>query len=144
MADSTPVIKALDALKLKYQRETMEDGFERFDITIDDAEHLEATGILYQPDGEDAAFRLLGYVDEIAADKEVEQLRALLALNGDLPTGAFCLDPDEGVIFMTVNIPVDALNPEMLEWALEFLFVAQEMYFDEFYGEDVPDEIAQG
>ena len=144
MADIAPITSALDALKLKYTHEKLEDGFESFTIRMDDSEELEVTGILYDSE-EGAAFRLLGYVDELSADQESVQLKTLLALNGDLPTGAFCLDPEEGVIYVTVNLPLDAIKPEMLEWALEFLLVAQEIYFQEFYG-DAPDgeELAQG
>jgi hypothetical protein len=144
MADIAPITAALDALQLKYTHEKLEDGFESFTIRIDDTEEIEVTGILY--DGEEGgAFRLLGYVDELNAEQETLQLKTLLALNGDLPTGAFCLDPEEGVIYVTVNLPVEAVEAKMLEWALEFTLVAQEIYFQEFYG-DAPEgeEIAQG
>jgi hypothetical protein len=144
MADIAPITAALDALKLKYAHEKVEDGFDNFTITLDDAEGIEVTGLLY--DGEDgSAFRLLGYVDELSQEQEAVQLKTLLALNGDLPTGAFCLDPEEGVVYVTVNLPVEAVEPKMLEWALEFTLVAQELYFQEFYG-DVPEgeDLAQG
>ncbi len=48
----------------------------------------------------------IAYVDEVDEDNTLEQLKLVLVLNGDLPTGAFCLDPEEGVIDVTVNLPV--------------------------------------
>lgn len=144
MADIAPVTAALDALKLKYKHETLEDGFTSFVITLDDSEELEVNGILYDSE-EGASFRLLGYVDELSTEQELVQLKTLLALNGDLPTGAFCLDPEEGVIYVTANLPIEAVTAETIDWMLEFLLIAQELYFQEFYG-DTPDgeDIAQG
>ena len=141
MPDIKPVTDALTALELKYVHESVEEGVERFAITIDETEHVEATGLLYDsPEG--AVFRLMGYVDEVQPDDELEQLRTLLTINVDLVTGAFCLDREENVIYATVSFPVNAVSKETIEWGLEFLLVAQDLYFQEFYEED-EEEIAQ-
>jgi hypothetical protein len=44
-----------------------------------------------------------------------------------------------------VNLPLEAVTALMIDWVIEFLFSAQELYFQEFYG-DAPDgeELAQG
>lgn len=128
----------LEELGLKFEAAGVEDGVHRYHITIDDSENIGVEGLLY--DAEDGMFfRLLAYVDEVQADREIEQLSTLLALNMDIPTGAYCLDDEEDVLLVTVNIPVNDLNPGIISWVLEFLLVAQQVYFDEFYGTELED-----
>jgi hypothetical protein len=142
MPDLKPVTDALDALELKYGHEAVEDGVVRFDIVVDEAEHVEATGLLYDsPEG--AVFRLMGYVDEVQPEDELDQLRTLLAINIDLVTGAYCLDREQNVVYATVSFPLDAVSKDTLDWGLEFLLMAQDLYFQEFYGEEEGDA-AQG
>jgi hypothetical protein len=89
--------------------------------------------------------RLLSYVDELDPDNSTDQLRLLMTLNGDLPTGSFCLDPEEDIIYATVNVPLDQLNAEQLSWLVEFLLVAQEIYDEELNPEGgAGDVVAQG
>jgi hypothetical protein len=134
----------LGELKLPFEREQVEDDLARFEIKIDEAEGLEAIALLYSTeDGE--MVRLLSYVDELDPDNSTDQLRLLMTLNGDLPTGSFCLDPEEDIIYATVNVPLDQLNAEQLSWLVEFLLVAQEIYDEELNPEGgAGDVVAQG
>jgi hypothetical protein len=133
----------LGELKLPFEREQVEDDLTRFEIRIDEAEGLEAIALLYSTeDGE--MVRLLSYVDELDPDKPNDQLRLLMTLNGDLPTGSFCLDPEEDIIYATVNVPLEQLDAEQLSWLVEFLLVAQEIYDEELNGESGGDVVAQG
>ena len=132
----------LAELKLPFEREQVEDDLVRFEIKLDEAEGLEAIALVYKTeDGE--MVRLLSYVDELDSDAPVDQLRLLMTLNGDLPTGSFCLDPEEDIIYATVNMPTDQLNAEQLSWLVEFLLVAQEIY-DEELNPEGGDVVAQG
>jgi hypothetical protein len=132
----------LAELKLPFEREQVEDDLVRYEIKIDEAEGLEAIALLYSTeDGE--MVRLLSYVDELDSESPVDQLRLLLTLNGDLPTGSFCLDPEEDIIYATVNVPLEQLGGEQLSWLVEFLLVAQEIY-DEELNPEGGDVVAQG
>jgi hypothetical protein len=140
--DTSRFESLLSELKLPFEKEQVEDDLARFEIRLDEAEGLEAIALLYSTeDGE--MVRLLSYVDELDSEKPNEQLRLLLTLNGDLPTGSFCLDPEEDIIYATVNVPLDQLNSEQLSWLVEFLLVAQEIYDEELNGES-GDVVAQG
>jgi len=120
----------LGELKLPFEKEQVEEDLLRYAVKIDEAEGLEALALLYSTeDGE--YVRLLGYVDELDPDNATEQLKLLLTLNGDLPTGSYCLDPEEEIIYATVNVPAAELNAEQLSWLVEFLLVAQEIYDEE-------------
>lgn len=132
------VESVLKELGLKYSAAGEEDGVLRYQITMDEADNIGVEGLLYDAE-EGVFFRLLAYVDEVQEGRELEQMGLLLTLNMDIPTGAFCLDDEEGVLLVTVNIPVNDLNPGIVSWVLEFLLVAQQVYFDEFYGPDEGD-----
>jgi hypothetical protein len=132
---------ALKQLGFKYEHETIEDGAERFLIMVDESEELEVTGIAYTSD-DGTYFRLLAYVDELSEDGAMAQLTTLMALNGELPTGAFCMDPEEHVIYVTVNLPAAEITAEMLGYMIDFLFFAQDAYYEEQYpehGDGLPD-----
>jgi hypothetical protein len=127
----------LGELKLPFEREQIEPELVRYQLRIDEAEGIEAIALLYST--EDGQYvRLLSYVDELNSDEPVEQLKLLLTLNGDLPTGSYCLDPEEEIVYATVNAPLESLNAEQLSWLVEFLLVAQEIYDEELSpgGED--------
>jgi hypothetical protein len=126
--------EALKQLGFKFEQETMEDGAERFLIVVDESEELEVTGVAYLSD-DGTYFRLLAYVDELSEDGAIAQLTTLMALNGELPTGAFCMDPEEHVIYVTVNLPAAEITADMLGFMIDFLFFAQDVYYEEQYPE---------
>ena len=137
------VKKTISELGFKHEMNPgQEPGTEIYEIRIDEAENISVTGLLYETE-EGAFFRLMSYVDEINKEKPMEQLTLLMALNLDIPTGAYCLDPEDDVILATVNIPMAELTAELLGWVIEFLIVAQEVYFQEFYPAD-PEKMPQG
>ena len=130
----------LGELKLPFTREEVEADLTRFEVKLDEAEGLEAIALVYgTEDGE--MVRLLSYVGELDPDAPLDQLRLLLTLNGDLPTGSFCLDPEEDIVYATVNVPLAQLDAEQLSWMVEFLLVAQEIYDEELNG---PEVVAEG
>jgi hypothetical protein len=129
------IAEALKTLGYKYAQQALEDGTEQYTITVDESEQLEVTGFLYHTD-DGSYFRLMGYVDELSEDGTVPQLSLLLALNGDIPTGAFCMDPEEHVIYVTVNLPAAELTADLLGYMIDFLFWAQDLYYEEFYPEN--------
>lgn len=132
MKEALQIDALLNELGFAFQHEQIEEDLIHYEITVDAGEELTVTAFLYNsPDG--VYLRLQAYVDELSGDDPLRQLSQVLELNGDLPTGAFCLDPDESFIYVTVNLPVAGLVPEMLGWVIEFLFVAQEVYYQEFY-----------
>ncbi|MCH7472762.1 YbjN domain-containing protein [bacterium] len=142
MEEIAKVNAVLDELGFPYSHEHVEENVEGYTITLDAGEDLELDGLLYETE-DGAFFRLLAYVDEVSEERRLEQLTLLLALNGEMPTGAYCLDPEEMVVYTTVNVPVGELNSDLISWVFEFLFVSQEVYLREFYGDDAPEE-AQG
>jgi hypothetical protein len=131
----------LGELKLPFTREEVVPELVRFEIQVDEAEGLGAVALVYS--SEDGQFvRMLSYVDELDSDAPIDQLRLLMTLNADLPTGSFCLDPEEDIIYATVNVPLDEqLDAEQLSWLVEFLLVAQEIYDEEQGG---PEVVAEG
>jgi hypothetical protein len=142
MEASKTVKKTIKDLGFNYEATPgQEPGTEVYDILVDEAENIEVNGLLYETE-DGAFFRLMSYVDEINKDKPLEQLSLLMALNLDIPTGAYCLDPEDDVILATVNIPLAELTAELLGWVIEFLIVAQEVYFQEFYPVD-PEKMPQ-
>jgi hypothetical protein len=138
MEETTAISAALTELGFKFAHVPIEDGVERFDITIDEAEELEVGAILYQTD-EGTFLRLMAYVDELSEDDPLAQLTLLMALNGNVPTGAFCMDPAEKVIYATVNIPAEEISSNLLGYMIDLMMIIQEIYFQEYY-EDEPDE----
>ncbi|MBN2080793.1 hypothetical protein JW859_01165 [bacterium] len=135
MNKSQQIREMLEALSLNYEHNVLDEHMESFDIILDEAEDLVATGLLYETD-EGEAFRLLAYMDHLDEDNALEQLSLLMAINGELPLGAYCMDPEEQAIYSTVNLPLADLNQEMLGWLLEYIFAAQDLYFQEFATED--------
>ncbi len=132
MKEALQIDALLNELGFAYEHEQLEEDLIHYEITVDAGEQLTVTAFLYNsPDG--VYFRLQAYVDELSGEDPLRQLTQVLALNGDLPTGAFCLDPDENFIYITVNMPAADITPELLGWVIEFLFVAQEVYYQEFY-----------
>jgi len=140
MEGTATVNAILKDLELTYDHEIVEEGVEHYDIVVDPEEDLRVSGVLYTTD-DGPYFRVLCYVDELDKDHGEEQLTKLMVLNCDIPTGAFCLDPDEGVILVTVNMPLGDLNAEFLSWTIEFCLAAQDIYFEEYYPEN-GDELA--
>jgi hypothetical protein len=132
MKEALQIDALLNELGFAFEHEQLEEDLIHYEITVDAGEQLTVTAFLYNtPDG--VYFRLQAYVDELSEDGPLEQLSKVLALNGDLPTGAFCLDQEENLIYVTVNMPALEITPDMLSWVIEFLFVAQEVYYQEFY-----------
>ena len=132
MKEAIHIDAVLGDLGFVFEHEQLEDDLIHYEITVDAGEQLTVSAFLYSsPDG--VYFRLQAYVDEVSGDDPLKQLAQVLALNGDLPTGAFCLDPEENYIYVTVNMPAREITPDMLSWVIEFLFVAQEVYYQEFY-----------
>jgi hypothetical protein len=142
MEETKTVDAALAQLGFKYKHEAIEEGVEHYEITVDEEENLVVSGILYKTE-EGAYIRLLVYVDELSEEQPYEQLALLMTLNGDIPTGAYCLDHEEDSILVTVNVPVQEITVELLGWVVEFMFVAQEVYYEEYYPADAED-MAQG
>lgn len=133
---------ALDGLGFKHRHEATADSIEYFEIVIDEGEEIAVSGLLY--DNEDGSFfRLLAYIDELSEDKPLEQLSVLMALNGEVPYGAYCMDPLEQVIYFTINMPVDEALPKVLAFLIDFLLVSQDVYDQEYPSEDDA-EIPQG
>lgn len=131
MKDTQAVMDMLSQLELKYDHGTVDESMEFFEITLDESEGLNVTGLLYEAE-EGAAFRLLAYMDDLEEDDALEQLSLLMALNGEIPVGAFCMDPEQQVIYSTVNLPIADLEPELLSWLLEYIFAVQNLYYQEY------------
>lgn len=142
MKETARMQELLNQLELKYTFRVLSDVIEEFEIVVDVEDDLRLSGLLYRAE-EEVYFRLYGYIDELDKDNAVEQLSKLMALNLDIPTGAYCLDPDEGVIMITINMPFDSLTPDYLSWGIEFCITSQEIFYDEYYPE-TPEDIAQG
>jgi hypothetical protein len=139
MEETKVVIDALNELGYSFKQVPVEDDAVRFDITVDQGEDLGVVALLYRVNGE-AGLRLMAYVDEVSKDEPLEHLRDVLALNGDLPLGAYCLDPEEDLIYVTLNMPLEEMNADNLAFMVEALLAAQEFYFLEFYEEDLQPE----
>lgn len=125
-------------LGFTFERKAGDEGIENYTIVIDEAENLAVSGVLYKTD-EGEYIRLTAYVDEVNEERPVDQLSLLLSLNLDIPTGAYCLDAEENVVLVTVNIPASETTADLLGWVIEFMIVAQEVYYQEFYtSEEMP------
>jgi hypothetical protein len=140
--DTAAIKTLLDELKLPYTSEQVESDLVSYTIRVDEAENIEVTALVYDTE-EGTYLRLMSYVDELDPAAALEQLKVLMTLNGELPVGAYCMDPDEEVIYATVNSPVAELDAEYLSWLIEFLLVAQEIYDQELSGEG-PEVVAEG
>lgn len=131
MKDTQTIMDMLKKLELKFDHGSVDESMEFFEISLDESEGLNATGLLYEAE-EGAAFRLLAYMDDLDEESAMEQLSLLMALNGEIPVGAFCMDPEQQVIYSTVNLPVSDLEPDLLSWLLEYVFAVQNLYFQEY------------
>ena len=125
-------------LGFSFRRESGVEGVENYTITIDESENLVVSAVLYNTE-EGVYLRITAYVDEVNEDRPLDQLSMLLALNLDIPTGAYCLDAEDNVVLVTVNIPAPEVTADLLGWVIEFMIVAQEVYYQEFYtADDMP------
>jgi hypothetical protein len=135
MKDTQAIKDILAELEVKYEHGDVEDDMEFFEIVIDEDEDLVATGLLYEGD-EGAAFRLLAPMDRLSEDHPVSQLSLLMALNGELPVGAFCMDPEQQTIYSTVSVSVADLTVKHLGWLLDYIFAVQDFYYQEYGASD--------
>jgi len=135
MKDTQTIKDMLSKLELKFDHGSVDESMEFFEIALDESEGLNVTGLLYEAE-EGAAFRLLAFMDDLDEQEALEQLSLLMALNGEIPVGAFCMDPEQQVIYSTVNLPVADLEPDLLSWLLEYVFAVQNLYFQEYGLED--------
>ncbi|GEM_PF-3277765 len=135
MKDTQAIKDILAELEVQYEHGDVEDDMEFFEIVIDEDEDLVATGLLYESD-EGAAFRLLAPMDRLSEDNPVSQLSLLMALNGELPAGAFCMDPEQLTIYSTVSVPVPDLTAKYLGWLLDYIFAVQDFYYQEYGASD--------
>jgi len=144
----------LGELELSWSSTDGEDGLALYNIVIDAENDLELTAVMYggeDGDGEEGSpgepdeffVRLLAYVDELSVDTPLDQLSLLMKLNCELPTGAYCMNPVDNVIYATMNIPVSDLSVESLDWAMDFLLDCQSIFFYEYYGDEDGDGGAQ-
>lgn len=123
---------ALDELGLRYSSELAEPELYHYGIKFDESEDLEIDAVLYLADGE-PFLRLMAYADDLSETQSDSQMRLLLALNGELPAGAFCMDPESGTIYATCNLAVTDLAGEALSEAIELLLYCIEVYDGSFY-----------
>ena len=86
------VNSALKKLGYAAEHKQVADNITAYEITVDAGEEIYFTGMLVQ-DEEGADFRLLAFVDKLDEDSPLDQLKAVMGLNGELPAGAFCMDP---------------------------------------------------
>ncbi|MCC7478555.1 hypothetical protein IT575_08870 [bacterium] len=125
----------LGELAVSFQKEEQEEGVIRYDLSPDSADGEMLTGILY-PTEAGHYLRLMVYIDELQQDGALVMLKELMAMNGELPTGAYCMDPDEELIYATVNIPMEGLVAQPLAEAIEVLFMAQDLFDETFFPEN--------
>jgi hypothetical protein len=142
MLDTGKMQDILNQLELKYTFRKLNDEIEEYEITVDAEEDLRLSALHYHAE-EETYVRLYGYVDELDDENAMEQLSKLLSLNLDIPAGAYCLDTEEGIIMITINLPFESLTPDYLSWAIEFCITSQDIFYSEYYPED-PEEIAKG
>ena len=134
----------LRQLELSWSDTEGEDGLVLYNIPIDPENDMEITVVLYG-DGEEGYFaRLLAYVDELSVEDPLDQLSTLMKLNCELPAGTYCMNPVDNVIYATMNVQLEGLEAESLDWAMDFLLDCQSIFFSEFYGDsDGGDDTAQ-
>jgi hypothetical protein len=126
----------LRLLELSWSDSDGEDGLVLYNIVIDADDDLELTAVMYGDAEEGIFVRLLAYVDELSPDDPLEQLSTLMKLNCELPAGTYCMNPVDNVIYATMNIPLDELDAESLDWGMDFLLDCQSIFFSEFYGDE--------
>ena len=134
----------LGELELSWSSSDGEDGLALYNIVIDAENDLELTAVMYgsEPDEEgvdheDEEFyvRLLAYVDELSVDTPLDQLSLLMKLNCELPAGTFCLNPVDSVVYATLNLQLEDLEPEDLDSAMNHVLDCQDYFFQEYYGD---------
>lgn len=131
MKDTQAIKDILAELEVSYEHGNVDDDMEFFEMILDEDEDMIVTGLLYE--GEDgASFRMLAPMDQLSEDQLVNQLSLLMALNGELPVGAFCMDPEQRTVYSTVNVPAADLTADYLGWLLDYVFAVQDFYYQEF------------
>lgn len=123
---------ALGELGLRFSTELVEPEVYHYTIKLDESEDLEIEGILYMAEAE-AFLRLMVFADDLSETQADSQMRLLLALNGELPGGAFCMDPETGTVYATCNLSLDGLEAEKLSESIELLLFCLEVYDGAFY-----------
>ncbi len=135
--DAAAVLEGLlSELGTSFQKEEQEEGVIRYDISPDTTDGEVLTGILY-PTEAGHFLRLMVYIDELQQENALTMLKELMAMNGELPTGAYCMDPDEELVYATVNMAVEGLTAAPLAEAIEILFMAQDLFDETFFPEDL-------
>jgi hypothetical protein len=124
----------LQELSISFNKEDQEEGILRYEVYPEDADGEGFTGILYHTD-EGHYLRLMAYVGELPLEDQLPMLKELLAMNGELPAGAYCMDPDEEIVYATVNMALTSLGSAQLAEAVELLFLAQDLFDQTFYPE---------
>lgn len=135
MKDTEAIKSLLADLGVSFEHGNVDDDMEFFEIVVDEAEDLVVTGLLYEGE-EGAAFRMLAPMDRLSDDHPLDQLSLLMALNGELPVGSFCMDPEQQTIYSTVSTPVKDLAVDYLGWLLDYIFAVQDFYYQEFGASD--------
>ena len=135
MNETENIIAALNELGYTFNQLQVDEDAVRFDITVDPGEELGVVGLLYRINGE-WGFRLMAHIDELDKEQPLAQLKNVMSLNGDIPLGAYCLDPEEDLLYVTVNVPFEDISADNLAFLVEALLAAQEFYYLEFYGDD--------
>jgi hypothetical protein len=132
----------LQGMQLKFERQEVTEDIMAYALQVNPEEDEIVDALLYE--NEDGQYlRLVSYVDELDEDHALDQLTKLMTLNGEIPTGAYCLDPESGVVEITVNLDLGNVTAEALGDMLEFCFTARDFFYDEYYPEDA-DDVAKG
>jgi len=132
MKDLEKLRAALDELEMKYEHKSLEEDVEHFEVVLDAEEELSCSVLAFGADGE-TMLRIFVPVDDLLEDDTVPQLSLLMALNGEISTGCFCMDPEELTVYATVALPLGGIDSAMLRMLIESLVFARELYLDEFY-----------
>jgi len=132
MEAAEKVEAAFKELGFTAESKQVADQIMAYEIAVDPDEDIYLTGMLVTEE-EESDFRLLAFVDELDQEKALDQLKAVMGLNGELPAGAYCMDPFEDIIYATVNIRFAEFSAAKLASAVELLLFAQNVYDQEFY-----------
>ena len=140
MSDLEKLRAALTELAMEYEHKSLEEDVEHFEVVLDKAEDLSCSLLAFGIDDE-TMLRIFIPVDDLLEDDTIQQLSLLMALNGEISTGCFCMDPEELTIYATVALPMGGIDSTMLRMLIESLVFARELYLDEFYplDGDVPE-----
>ncbi|MEZ5338552.1 MAG: type III secretion system chaperone [bacterium] len=125
----------LRQLELSWSDSEDEGGFVLYNVVLDQENELELTAVLYGTEEDGYFLRLLAYVDELSVDEPLDQLTMLMKLNCELPAGTFCLNPVDSVVYATLNLQLEDLEPEDLDSAMNHVLDCQDYFFQEYYGD---------